>query len=110
MLKEYQTVSSIYGPLMLVESVDDAKFGHIVDVELSDGSIRHGQVLQVERIEDGTDSGKVFLLIRFFEDDKPIVVGFSEIPPRVPDDFLGRVTVKDLSIIKKDPPAPPAEG
>ena len=48
MLKEYQTVSSIYGPLMLIESVDEAKFGHIVAVELGDGSVRHGQVLQVE--------------------------------------------------------------
>lgn len=68
-----------------------------------------GQILQVERIEDGTDSGKVFLLIRFFVDDKPIVVGFSEIPPKVPDDFLGRVTVKDLSIIKQEIPETPAE-
>lgn len=48
MLKEYKTVSSIAGPLMLVESVDNAKFGHIVDIELSDGSIRHGQILQVD--------------------------------------------------------------
>ena len=48
MLKEYQTVTNIYGPLMLVEQIDEAKFGHIVDVELGDGSIRHGQILQVE--------------------------------------------------------------
>ncbi len=50
MLKEYQTVSKIYGPLMLVESVEGAKFGHIVDIKISDGSTRHGQILQVERI------------------------------------------------------------
>jgi V/A-type H+-transporting ATPase subunit B len=49
MLKEYKTVSKIYGPLMLVESVDGAKYGHIVDIEIADGSIRHGQILQVER-------------------------------------------------------------
>ncbi|MFI4912119.1 MAG: V-type ATP synthase subunit B [Sedimentisphaeraceae bacterium JB056] len=48
MLKEYKTVSSIAGPLMLVESVDNAKYGHIVDIELRDGSIRHGQILQVD--------------------------------------------------------------
>ncbi len=48
MLKEYKTVTEIYGPLMLVESVDQAKFGHIVDIEIADGSIRHGQILQVE--------------------------------------------------------------
>ena len=48
MLKEYQTVTNIYGPLMLVEMVEQAKYGHIVDVELADGSVRHGQILQVE--------------------------------------------------------------
>ena len=47
-IKEYQTVSQIQGPLMLVEMVDEAKYGHIVDIELGDGSIRHGQILQVE--------------------------------------------------------------
>ena len=36
MLKEYQTVTSIAGPLMLVEMVDEAKYGHIVDIELGD--------------------------------------------------------------------------
>lgn len=49
MLKEYQTVSEIYGPLMLVEGVDGAKYGHIVDIEIADGSIRHGQILQVDK-------------------------------------------------------------
>jgi len=48
-LKEYQTVASIAGPLMMVEMVDEAKYGHIVDIELGDGSIRHGQILQVEK-------------------------------------------------------------
>ncbi|MBE0534445.1 MAG: V-type ATP synthase subunit B [Phycisphaerae bacterium] len=49
MLKEYKTVSQIYGPLMLVESVDGAKYGHIVDIEIADGTTRHGQILQVEK-------------------------------------------------------------
>ena len=33
---------------MMVEMVDEAKYGHIVDIELGDGSVRHGQILQVE--------------------------------------------------------------
>lgn len=89
MLKEYQTVSNIYGPLMLVEKVDEAKFGHIVDVELGDGSIRHGQVLQVE-------SDKV--LIQVFEgteglDVKNSTVRFLGKPLElnVSPDILGRV-------------------
>ena len=49
MLKEYQTVTNISGPLMLVEMVDEAKYGHIVDIELGDGTVRHGQILQVEK-------------------------------------------------------------
>ena len=47
-IREYQTVTEISGPLMMVEMVDEAKYGHIVDIELGDGSIRHGQILQVE--------------------------------------------------------------
>jgi len=49
MLKEYQTVTDISGPLLLVEQVDGAKYGHIVEIELGDGSVRHGNILQVER-------------------------------------------------------------
>ncbi len=89
MLKEYQTVSSIYGPLMLVEKVDEAKFGHIVDVELGDGSIRHGQVLQVENDK---------VLIQVFEgtegiDVKNSTVRFLGKPLglNVSPDILGRV-------------------
>ena len=61
MLKEYQTVKSISGPLMLVESVDEARYGEMVEIELGNGSIRHAQILQVERdkvllqVFEGTD-------------------------------------------------------
>jgi len=58
MLKEYRTVGSISGPLLLVESVTEAKFGHIVEIELPDGSIRRGQILEVDRDK---------LLIQVFE-------------------------------------------
>ena len=47
-LKEYLSTQEIAGPLMLVEMVDEAKYGHIVDIELPDGSVRHGQILQVD--------------------------------------------------------------
>lgn len=82
MLKEYQTVSSIYGPLMLVEKVDEAKFGHIVDVELGDGSIRHGQVLQVENDK---------VLIQVFEGTEGIDVKNSTVR------FLGKPLALDVS-------------
>ena len=89
MLKEYQTVKSVYGPLMLVEEVAGAKYGHIVDIELADGSMRHGQILQVENDKvlvqvfegtDGIDADKT--IIRPL--GKPLEMGVSP-------DMLGRV-------------------
>jgi len=89
MLKEYQTVSEIYGPLMLVESVDDAKYGHIVDIEIADGSIRHGQILQVEKQK---------VLVQVFEGTEGINVNKSTVrflgkpmELAVSPDILGRV-------------------
>ena len=75
MLKEYQTVASIAGPLMFVEMVDAAKFGHIVDIELADGSIRHGQILQVENDK---------VLVQVFEGTRGIDIDRSTVR------FLGR--------------------
>ena len=47
MIKEYHTVSEIAGPLMLVEKVEDVKFEELVEVELPNGEVRHGKVLEV---------------------------------------------------------------
>ncbi len=89
MLKEYKTVSKIAGPLMLVESVDGAKYGHIVDIELGDGTMRHGQILQVEKdkvlvqVFEGTESINVSdTTVRFL--GKPMELSVSR-------DILGRV-------------------
>jgi V/A-type H+-transporting ATPase subunit B len=102
MLKEYQTVTNIYGPLMLVEKVDDARFGHIVDIELGDGSIRHGQILQVEKdkvlvqVFEGTSGIDVDLsTVRFL--GKPLTFDVSP-------EILGRV-FSGLGVPKDDGPA-----
>ena len=88
-IKEYQTVTNISGPLMLVEMVDEAKYGHIVDIELGDGSIRHGQILQVEndkvlvQVFEGTRGIDVISsTVRFLA--KPLELAVSP-------DILGRV-------------------
>ncbi len=47
MLKEYLTVSSVSGPLVVVEKVQDIKYAELAEVELSDGSIRRGKVLEI---------------------------------------------------------------
>ena len=73
----------------LVEGVDGAKYGHIVDIELGDGSIRHGQILQVEKdkvlvqVFEGTESINVCdTTVRFI--GKPMELSVSK-------DILGRV-------------------
>jgi V/A-type H+/Na+-transporting ATPase subunit B len=75
MLKEYQTVTEIYGPLMMVEGVEGAKYGHIVEIRLADGSARHGQILQV-------DADKV--LVQVFEGTEGVDVSLSSVR------FIGR--------------------
>jgi len=101
-LKEYQTVTNISGPLMLIELVDDAKYAHIVEIQLADGSIRHGQILQVERdkalvqVFEGTNGIDVERsTVRFL--GRPLELGVSR-------DLLGRV-FSGLGEPKDDAPA-----
>ncbi|RJX29262.1 MAG: V-type ATP synthase subunit B [Dethiobacter sp.] len=47
MLKEYRSISEIVGPLMLVEQVDGIKYGELAEIEMPDGSVRRGRVLEV---------------------------------------------------------------
>jgi V/A-type H+-transporting ATPase subunit B len=47
MYKEYLTVSNIVGPLLIVEKITDVKYGELVEIETSDGSLRRGTVLDV---------------------------------------------------------------
>ncbi len=102
MLKEYKTVSSVAGPLMMVQHVDGAKFGHIVDIELGDGSIRHGQILQV----DGDN-----VLVQVFEGTQGVDLDETKIrllgkPSElsVSPDILGRV-FSGVGIPKDNGPA-----
>jgi len=48
MIKEYQTVTDIAGPLIIVEKIEGAKFDEVVEIELPSGEIRTGQILEVE--------------------------------------------------------------
>jgi len=47
MLKEYKTVKEVVGPLMVIEEVEGAKFDEMVEIELINGEIRRGRVLEV---------------------------------------------------------------
>jgi V/A-type H+-transporting ATPase subunit B len=46
-LKEYTSVTKVAGPLMIVEGVDGAGYGELVEIKLSTGEKRRGQVLEV---------------------------------------------------------------
>ncbi|MDL2232961.1 V-type ATP synthase subunit B [Ruminococcaceae bacterium OttesenSCG-928-L11] len=47
MLKEYRTISELVGPLMVVENVEGVKYDELVEIEIQDGSIRQGRVLEI---------------------------------------------------------------
>ncbi len=47
MAKEYLTVRELAGPLMLVENVDGVTYGELAEIELSDGTLRRGRVLDI---------------------------------------------------------------
>ena len=46
MIREYKTVEEINGPLMMVRMVEDVTYDELVEIELHDGSIRRGKVLE----------------------------------------------------------------
>ena len=47
MIKEYRTVEQIVSPLMMVRQVEGVTYDELVEVELHDGSVRQGKVLEV---------------------------------------------------------------
>ncbi|KAK3257326.1 hypothetical protein CYMTET_33584 [Cymbomonas tetramitiformis] len=47
-LLEYRTVAGVSGPLVVLEKVQNAKFAEIVNICLADGTVRRGQVLEVD--------------------------------------------------------------
>ncbi len=61
MIKEYQTVTSIAGPLLIAEKIKGAKFDEVAEIELPSGEIRTGKILEVEedkiliQVFEGTD-------------------------------------------------------
>ena len=47
MIREYRTIQEIVSPLMMVKMVENVTYDELVEVELPDGSIRRGKVLEV---------------------------------------------------------------
>ncbi|WP_461205509.1 V-type ATP synthase subunit B [Clostridium sp. DL1XJH146] len=89
MLKEYKTVTEVVGPLMLVEGVKGVTYDELVEIQLQNGEMRHGKVLEinldkalVQIFEGSTGINLKGTKARFL--GRPLEIGVSE-------DMLGRV-------------------
>ncbi len=89
MLKEYNTVREIVGPLMLVEGVEGVKYNELVEVRQENGEIRSGKVLEI----NGDKA-----MVQLFEPSQGIKISTSKarflghgIELAVSEEMLGRV-------------------
>ncbi len=89
MLKEYRTINEIVGPLMAVEKVNGVKYDELVEIQMQNGEVRHGQVLEVDgdtamvQIFEGSDGINLKnSKVRFL--GRPLSLAVSE-------DMVGRV-------------------
>ena len=76
MIKEYSTITEVNGPLIIVNKISGVKYDELVEIELSDGEKRRGQVLEVS--EDKA-------IVQMFEGTTGIDVSNTKVR------FLGRV-------------------
>ena len=83
MIKEYLTISDVAGPLIIVEKTIDVKYQELVEIELSSGDIRRGQVLEIT--EDKA-------VVQIFEGTTGIDVSNTKVR------FLGKVIELPLSL------------
>ena len=88
-MREYETVSEIKGPLLIVEGVGDAAYDEIVEVELPTGEVRKGRVL-----ETSTN----YAVVQVFEGTTGIPVTGTKVrflartlEIKVSDEMLGRI-------------------
>ncbi|HWH07801.1 MAG TPA: V-type ATP synthase subunit B [Candidatus Thermoplasmatota archaeon] len=88
MAKEYQTITEVAGPLVFVEKTEPVGYGELVQIRLSDGSIKGGQVL---------DTSNELVAVQVFEGtsginrDASIKFLGETIKLSVSKDMLGRI-------------------
>lgn len=81
-MKEYRTIKEVAGPLMVVDKVANVKYEELVEIELQNGEIRKGKVLEID--EDRA-------LVQLFESAAGIDIHNSKVK------FLGRVATLPVS-------------
>jgi len=89
MLKEYNTIREIVGPLMLVEGVEGVKYNELVEIGQENGEIRSGKVLEINRDK---------ALVQLFEPSQGIKMATTKarflghsVELAVSEEMLGRV-------------------
>ncbi len=83
MIKEYSTISEVNGPLIIVNKITNVKYDELVEIELSDGERRRGQVLEVS--EDRA-------VVQMFEGTSGIDISNTKVR------FLGKVIEIPVSL------------
>merc|ERR1711985_97386 len=85
---DYQTITGVEGPLVIMEKVKFPSYGEIVNVTLADGSVRQGQILEVNKKK---------AVVQVFEgtsniDNKNCHIEFTGDTLKMPisDDLMGR--------------------
>ncbi|MAF89265.1 MAG: V-type ATP synthase subunit B [Euryarchaeota archaeon] len=87
-MKEYKTINQVAGPLIFLEKTHEVGYGELVDIKLSNGDRKRGQVL---------DTSKDIVVVQVFGEtvgiDKKASVKFTgeTIKLGVSGDMLGRV-------------------
>lgn len=89
MMKEFQTVKEVFGPILIVEGVRNAAFNELVYVILPNGEKRKGQVLETTKTHAAV---QIFGSTTGLDTDKT-AVRFSGETLKLPvsDEMLGRV-------------------
>ena len=87
-MKEYKTISMIKGPLIFVEKTEPVGYADMVKIQMSNGDIKNGQVLDtsdeivVVQVFEGTAGIDVDSRVKFLGDTLKLSVS---------KDMLGRV-------------------
>jgi len=89
MIKKYQTLKEVAGSILIVDKVEDVKYEELVEIELVDGSIRKGRVLEINNEQ---------AVVQMFEETRGISLDSSKarflgktMELAVSGDMLGRI-------------------
>lgn len=104
--KEYRTITEIAGPLVFVEKTEPVGYGELASVQLSDGSVKRGQVL---------DTSQDMVVVQIFEGtagiERTSSVKFLGETMKMPvsADMLGRILTGSGEPMDGGPPIVPED-